>query len=116
MRIQPIRIIAFGLLIISACAYDNEEDLFGENDCNSTVSFAQDVQPIIEAHCAIPDCHVSGAQPPNLMQTSTIISRADRIRDRTQSRTMPPSSSGITLTEAEIQTIDCWVQQGANEN
>ena len=108
-------ILVISLLIESACTYDNEEDLFGENQCIDNVSLVQDVQPIIAARCAVPGCHVSGSQPPNFTQISTIMSRATGIRARTKNRTMPPPASGITLTEAEIQTIDCWVQQGAIE-
>ncbi|MGD1890643.1 MAG: 2-polyprenyl-6-methoxyphenol hydroxylase [Cyclobacteriaceae bacterium] len=118
MKIRLFTTYCFGLslLLASACTYDNEEDLFGENECNSTTSLVQDMQPIIEAHCAIPGCHVAGATSPNLTLASNIVNEAVRIRARTQNRTMPPSASGITLTEAEIRTIDCWVQQGAKDN
>lgn len=116
MKTKTLKVLSLSLLLLGACTYDNEEDLFGENNCNSSISFTQNVQPIIAAHCSLPGCHISGAQPPNFSQTSTIINRAASIRNRTQNRTMPPAASGITLTEAEIQTIDCWVQQGANEN
>lgn len=109
---------SFGLLFLlaSACTYDNEEDLFGKKSCDSDVSLAQNVEPIIATRCAVPGCHVSGGQPPNFSQSSTIVGRAASIRNRTKNRTMPPPASGIILTEVEIQTIDCWVQQGANEN
>ena len=116
MRQVKMFTLALLMLLGNACTYDNEEDLFGENNCSSDISFTQKVQPIIAARCSLPGCHVSGAQPPNFSQTSTIINRAASIRNRTKNRTMPPPTSGITLTETEIQTIDCWVQQGANEN
>jgi len=118
MKLQVFTACCFGLLFLfaSACTYDNEEDLFGEKSCDSDVSFAQKVEPIIATRCAVPGCHVSGGQPPNFSQSSTIIARAASIRNQTKNRTMPPPASGITLSEAEIQTIDCWVQQGANEN
>ena len=104
------------LFLFGACTYDNEEDLFGESSCAPNISLVQDIQPIITTRCAVPGCHISGAQPPNFSQTSVILNRAASIRTRTKNRTMPPPASGITLTEAEIQMIDCWVQQGANEN
>lgn len=118
MKTRLFDVFRFGLclLLASACTYDNEEDLFGETSCDSDVSLSQNVEPIIATRCAVPGCHVSGGQPPNFGQSSTIVSRAASIRNRTKNRTMPPPASGITLTEAEIQAIDCWVQQGAIAN
>nr|WKN36587.1 hypothetical protein K4G66_29945 [Tunicatimonas sp. TK19036] len=109
-------IVFLFLLVVSACTYDNEEDLLGESSCIENVSLTQDVQPIISAHCAVPGCHVSGGQSPNFSQTTTIVNRAVDIRNRTSNRTMPPPASGITLTSEELQTISCWVEQGANAN
>ncbi|MEQ9439190.1 MAG: 2-polyprenyl-6-methoxyphenol hydroxylase [Cyclobacteriaceae bacterium] len=111
-----LRIILILLVVASACTNDNEEDLFGEVTCRDDTSLADDVQPIIAANCAISGCHVSGTQLPNFSQKSTIINRAANIRNKTKDRTMPPPASGITLSAEEIQLIDCWVAQGANDN
>jgi uncharacterized membrane protein len=116
MKQVQILMLALPVLLGNSCTYDNEEDLFGEQNCSSSISFAQNVQPIITTRCAVPGCHVSGGQPPDYSQPSNIVGRAASIRNRTKNRTMPPPASGITLTEAEIQTINCWVQQGANAN
>ena len=109
-------ILMISLFIGGSCTYDNEADLFGENPCADEVSLTQNVQPIVATRCAVPGCHVPGGRSPDFTQVSNIISQSAIIRTRTKDRTMPPPSSGITLTEAEIQTIDCWVQQGAHEN
>lgn len=102
---------------IFSCTSDNEEDLFGQADCGTeTLSLQDDIQPIIAASCAVPGCHVSGAQPPDFTNKQNIIDKAIRVRTRTQNRTMPPPGSGITLTAEEINKINCWVTSGAPNN
>ncbi len=112
--------ITYALLLstalFAACTSDNEEDLFEQEPCDETVSLVNDVQPIVTSHCAVSGCHVSGAQSPNLGTKQSIVDRASRIKQRTQSRSMPPPGSGITLTDEEIATLGCWVDNGANDN
>ncbi|WPP49332.1 c-type cytochrome [Catalinimonas niigatensis] len=103
-------------ILVMACASDNEEDLFGETNCGEEeVSLADDIQPIINANCAIPGCH-GGNQSPNLESAQGIIGNAARIRAVTQGGVMPPANSGKDLTEAQIQAIACWVDNGAQNN
>lgn len=105
-----------GAVLLASCTSDNEEDLFDQEPCDETVSLANDVQPIVNSNCALSGCHVSGAQSPNLSVKQNIIDRASQIKQRTQSRSMPPPGSGVTLTDAEIATLSCWVDNGANDN
>ena len=102
--------------LLMNCTSDNEEDLFDQDPCDETVSLTNNVQPIVSNNCAVSGCHVSGAQSPNLSTKQNIIDRASRIKQRTQSRSMPPPGSGITLTEEEMATLSCWVDNGANDN
>lgn len=76
-----IRIVVFFLLTASGCTYENEEDLLGEDTCREDISFAQDVEPIISTHCAVPGCHVSGGQSPNFSQASVITNRSVSIKN-----------------------------------
>ncbi|OJJ16593.1 hypothetical protein BKI52_32270 [marine bacterium AO1-C] len=85
-------------------------------DLTDETSLANDVAPIIQTNCAISGCHVSGAQNPNLSDKANIIDRAERILARTSERTMPPSSSGKSLTAQQIELIRCWVDAGAKDN
>ena len=78
---------------------------------SSGVSFSADIQPIIAANCAITGCH-AGNISPDLRDNSTIGNRAGRIRARTGNKTMPPPSSGIALSDEEIQKIACWADEG----
>lgn len=110
-------IFAIGLMA-AACAYENEEELFGEEACTpGAVTFAIDIQPIIETNCALPGCHNgSNASIPDWTLFSNIQDKATLIKIRTANNTMPPSTSGITLTSSEIADIGCWVDDGAQNN
>jgi len=100
-----------------SCAYDNIEDLYGENICppNGT-SFSQTIAPIIDSNCAISGCHVNGQQLPTLESYEQISANSGKIKTRTSNGTMPPPNSGLSLTIDEIAAIACWVDSGAPEN
>ena len=102
-------IVGFSL---SSCYYDNEEYLYGIPECADSVSFKNDVQPIISSSCASSACH-GADQDPLLTDYSSISAKADRIQFRTGNGTMPPSGP---LSADDIQTIKCWVEQGALNN
>ncbi|MEJ7645712.1 MAG: hypothetical protein WKF87_14050 [Chryseolinea sp.] len=80
---------------------------------NSGVGFSASVSTIIQTNCAISGCHVAGQQSPNLSSFANIQSNAAGIKSRTASRSMP---QGGTLTQAQINTIACWVDDGAQNN
>ncbi len=76
-------------------------------EVRSGIAFAT-IQPIIETNCAVSGCH-NGSVAPNFTSVATIQDRAARIKARTSAKTMPPPSSGRTLTEAQIEQLACWV-------
>lgn len=105
------------MILLTYCTYENEEDLFGQEDCSTLpASLTEDVIPIINTNCAISGCHVTGVQAPDLTKKEIIIASAPLIKAQVQTRTMPPTDSGESLTLNEIQTIVCWVDNGAHDN
>ncbi|MFY0600831.1 MAG: SprB repeat-containing protein [Cyclobacteriaceae bacterium] len=83
----------------------------------SGVSLKDDVATIISTNCATNSgCHATGASGsrPVLETAQQIIDKADRIMIRTEAKTMPPS--GGSLTNAQIATIACWVEDGTLNN
>ncbi|MEL6721436.1 MAG: 2-polyprenyl-6-methoxyphenol hydroxylase, partial [Bacteroidota bacterium] len=61
----------------------------------------------------ISGCH-AGNVAPDFRDKETIINRSGRILARTQSKSMPPPSSGASLSNEEIESIECWVSDGSN--
>jgi len=94
------------------------EDAVGCNvvqniDVTANVSFSS-IQAIIQANCVNSSCH-GGNVSPDFRQASNITASAGRVKSRTQAKTMPPSSSGNSLTAQEIELIACWVDGGAKQ-
>lgn len=78
----------------------------------SGISFSEKIAPIIESNCAITGCH-NGTQFPDFRSFSNIQNNAARIKTQTVTRTMPLEGS---LTQAQINDIVCWVDDGAPDN
>lgn len=101
------------LLVVAACEWENEEDLFARSEaCADPVRFATHIAPIIQTNCAISGCHAAGGLSPELSSYEKVKARAADVRQETGAGQMPPPSSGKSLSKEEIQQIACWVEQG----
>ncbi len=90
-----------------------------------TVTFNQDIAPIVYGHCG--SCHRPGQQAPfSLLEYQAVHNRAKLIAAVTRSRSMPPwlpergyghfvNENERRLTDEQILTIQQWVDQGALE-
>lgn len=81
-------------------------------EVESGISYAQAIAPIIEANCAVSGCH-AGAQAPDFRQFNNIQENAGLIKTKTGDGSMPQDG---TLTEEQIASIACWVDDGAKDN
>lgn len=81
-------------------------------DVLSGVSLEEDIMPLISENCATATCH-GGSVSPNLESKNTVINRASSIKTLTGNGTMPKNGS---LTQAQIDMIACWVDDGALDN
>ena len=83
-------------------------------DTANGTSWASDVMPIIDNNCAISGCHNGdNSSIPNWTVFSNVQANASNIKTRTGNKTMPRTGS---LTDAEIELIACWVDDGALDN
>ena len=101
-------------VIIFACSKKSSDNEF-KPDCSTPKSFATDVNPIIQASCAITNCHASGSTngPGPLTNYTQISNAAHLIRPAVSSGFMPQNSS---LTDAQKSAIICWIDSGAHDN
>lgn len=97
------------LTAIDEVSCSDELDIY----VSSGISYSASVASIIENNCAIDGCHVSGNSIPDFSSFATIQSNADKIKELTQNKSMPRNGS---LTQAEIDAIACWVDDGALDN
>lgn len=119
---QSLSIFLFiSLLLYASCTSESEEmqdlqdGMSGSVDC-ADVTFSQDVQSIINTNCAVAGCHVTGTTLPDFSQNSVMESRAAQIKSRTANGSMPPPSSGLSLSKEQVDIIACWVDNGGKTN
>lgn len=100
-------------LFLSACLTNVEEAIEESpiSDFCKTRSFSIHVKTIIDTNCV--QCHGQGGNFPNLTTYNGIKNNANAIKSETESRRMP---QGFSLTDEDIQTISCWVTEGALNN
>ena len=79
----------------------------------SGISYSNDVEPIIIGSCATTGCHVSGTARVDLTEFDNVKSNAESIKTRVLNGSMPKND---VLTDAEIEAIVCWVDDGASNN
>lgn len=108
-------VLTGGIILFYGCYNDKEELLLENTSCDGNTSFAVNVHPIIQANCAIPDCHAAGSTngPGPLTTYAQIKNVAVEIKSAVVSRFMPKNG---TLTTSQIRTISCWVDAGAPNN
>jgi len=107
-----------GSLFIMGCYYDNEEELYpGGAPCDlESITYLNDIKPIIDTNCAISGCHVPGTSRKDLttFQGLKDIANDGRLEDRViVQKDMPPSQP---LSKCQMDKIQTWIDAGAPEN
>lgn len=138
MRIVgPVLLLVF-IVGASGCKHDPLTPVIDNNlpdttqGCDpTTVYFVNDVLPIFNSNCAISGCHNAATAQDgvvldsytNIMTTGEIAPGNpgdsevyENITEDDPDKRMPPPSSGITLTQDQINTIYNWIAQGAENN
>ena len=108
------------LIIVVACSKKSgSSDGGGINntvDCSIVPkSFSTNVQPITSTRCAVSGCHDAGSNngPGPLTTYQQIFNARSLIRSAVSTKLMPQGSS---LTQDQINTITCWIDNGAQNN
>ncbi len=125
-----IRIFSLGLLsgaiCFSACTSDTTEPA-DDAQCGTlaTVTYTNSVKAIIDASCAYAGCHAGSAPGDyttfagmqNVIDNGKFQERVITLRADANIG-MPPdyATAGPTdLTQAELETIQCWIEDGYQE-
>jgi hypothetical protein len=78
------------------------------------VSYAEDVDPIVKTKCAISGCHNGdNGDDKNWTDFEKFQAKSQTAKTKILNGTMPKTGS---LTQEEIATIACWVDQGSQNN
>jgi mono/diheme cytochrome c family protein len=84
-----------------------------------TVYFVNDILPFINNNCSMSGCHDAAANGDDRMPLtnySQINSRRNGILNEMVNGSMPPYSSGITLTAEQLAMYQTWLNQGHLNN
>jgi len=104
----------FAFAVIAIAASCNKTPEFTPECDGSTPTYDADISLIIQQNCT--PCHASGGSNDNYMTYSNlsgVISNGKFEKEVLTNQSMPQSSS---LTEAQLNTIKCWVENGYPEN
>lgn len=116
------RIGIAAIIMVTSCVDHKLPAPDGLGCSSGEVSYAEDVLPIIMSTCAITGnggCHNGGNGPSrDWREFANVQAKASQIKNRI---TRTPGSSGYmpligSLSDAQIQLISCWVDQGAQNN
>ena len=120
-------ILAFSVIGLAGCYYDNEEYLYPETaECTTdNMSYANDVWPVINASCT--GCHSGTSPSGNIsLENYTDVSAAAAISPGNYgslygtishaSGNSPMPKGGSKLSDCTISKIKAWIDQGAMEN
>jgi len=101
-------------LLMGGCTFDKGEVPI-QCDPQEEVSYSSDIKPLLNARCNTIACHTSGFAPGDFTTHQGILPKFDNgsLKRRIVEQTMP---AAFKITDAEIQTIVCWVNAGAPNN
>ncbi|MGM0479902.1 MAG: hypothetical protein ACQERC_11830 [Bacteroidota bacterium] len=112
-----ILLFTLGCMTFYACRKDKVESLTPvEDECDTTISFVNEVQPILSINCSTSGCHDE-----NTASAGYRFVTYDQIEAETamilkvmrhESGVSPMPQGGQKLSDSTIQKIECWKQQG----
>ncbi len=118
-KLNFLFVLSICLSLTFACGDDDEGP--STEDCETrSVSYSGDIVPILNQTCAIPNCHVNGFINGDYEFYADLKAQSDNgsLRNQVESGAMPPSNTAgpTELTDNEIATFLCWIEDGALEN
>lgn len=123
LKLAGVIIVLTGIMCVSSCTNDNLEDLSKTFGCDTTsISYKIDIAPLFQASCS--PCHAINTHLPNgtvrLDEYQFLAPRATennllcRIKHTLSCSPMPRNAD--KLPPCDIEKIQAWVDQGAQDN
>lgn len=108
-------VMIIALFLPSACSKAKAPPALPQIVCTSTISFSQQIAPMIEANCS--GCHGVGAgTTPVLSNYAEISGNADAMINALHGTPQLMPEGGPALADTLIQQFQCWIQQGKMNN
>lgn len=110
------------LVLLGGCRHGENELVEPGMPCDTTaVSYAADIVPLLQQHCALPECHVPGGDGTGDFTTYAGVLGQVPDGDLLQSiqylpGAIPMPPSGNSIPACDIAYVIAWVNAGAQEN
>lgn len=101
------------ITFLVSCAKDKTPTA-NEINCPTTISFASQVKPMIDANCI--SCHDAGQTLPDLSTHAAVSQSATAVLNSLKGTTILMPSGGPALSDTLIQEFECWINQGKLDN
>lgn len=113
-RLGIFSLLFFTVLLIAESCVNHD---FPQYTCGpDPVSYSEDVNAIVMNRCAVSGCHNGdNGDDKNWTDFSLFQSKSETARAYVIDRIMPPDGA-TPLTQEEVNTIACWVDQGSQNN
>lgn len=118
---RTLQLICCISLILTACEYENTEDLrpieLVDTCPTDSLTFQADIEPIFIQNCNNSGCHNSGSSFGDFTSYAGIKSKIDdndKIRQRVIIEKSMPASA--PLPDCEIRKLTAWLDAGAPNN
>jgi hypothetical protein len=107
--------------VLYSCKKDMvDDDNVTALNCEDTISYAQDIQPFLDINCSTSGCHNSTTNAAGYVfeDFEDASLHADIILNviRHDAGFSPMPQGGAKLSDAIIQQMECWVDQGKLNN
>jgi len=110
------------IVLFAACAKDKvnfDPNALTLADCTDSISFVNDVKPIIEQNCSTSGCHDAASSGGYQFVTYAQISAGAEVifKSMNHAQGISPMPQGAPkLSDAQIKTVGCWNLQGRLNN
>ncbi|MEM8527936.1 MAG: hypothetical protein AAGG68_25065 [Bacteroidota bacterium] len=122
MKTHHIFLLLLTFGFIFACAYDQLPEPTVSDSCNTLKPTYDDgIEELLERTCAYEGCHITGFSSGDFTSYSGTTPFIQTIQNRSLNRRdMPPNyapeGKPKSLTEEELELLECWISNGFPEN
>jgi uncharacterized membrane protein len=105
---------ALNFFLVTACTKDKGAPAPLVTKCQP--QYTRDIRPVIETRCALTGCHVGNFPFGDFTKDSVFKIRVVNGRVKTlviDEKLMPPANAS-QLTGEELETLKCWIDNGAS--
>jgi len=123
MRHALLFLVLAVLLFSQGCYYDSEEVLYPNSFCDTVnVTYSSTIEPIMQARCATPACHVaSGDGTGDFSTRAGVVASIENGAFLPSIRRSPgaipmPLLPSDPLRACDIDKIEIWIAEGMPDN